>query len=388
MGLHATREDEVDRLLRGKVLVDLYTVVRQGLRVGQPNYSIKSIEAFYMGKRDTKVSEGGDSIVAFEQYLETGDRSPLESIERYNEDDCRSTHLLREWLLARRNEAIQTFGQPIPWKPPPEPWEPDPELQAKLDALHAALTAGVPDDDDGWDDDQRAHWLIAQLIDYHRREAKPAWWAYFERLEADEEQLTEVDNEALGRLSDAGLEPIPLPPPSRSVIHTLRFPAQEHKIAPGGFVAPATAKAVTVESIDNATGTLRISRAASRIGEPLPRALIPGKPYGTNDQRGALRRLAGDIVERGLDAQGRYSALRQILRGDVAEHIGVLTGRGAAGGRLRPGSGQADRGGPERQLPVHPGAARLGQDLHRRPPDPAPHPAGPPRRRSRAVATP
>jgi uncharacterized protein len=317
MGLHATREDEVDRLLRGKVLVDLYTVVRQGLRVGQPTYSIKSIEAFYRDKRDTKVSEGGDSIVAFEQYLETGDRSLLESIERYNEDDCRSTHLLHEWLLARRDEAIETFGQEIPWRPPPEPWEPDPELQAELDALHSALTVEVPEDAGDRDDDQRAHWLMAQLIDYHRREAKPAWWAYFERLEADEEQLTEVDNEALGRLSDAGLEPLPLPPPSRSVIHTLRFPAQEHKISAGGFVDPATAKTVTVESIDNTTGTLRITRAASRIGEPLPRALIPGKPYGTDDQRGALRRLAGDIVERGLNAPGRYSALRQILRGEV-----------------------------------------------------------------------
>ena len=79
---------------------------------------------------------------------------------------------------------------------------------------------------------------MAQLIDYHRREAKPAWWAYFERLEADEEQLTEVDNEALGRLSDTGLAPIPLPPPSRSVLHTLRFPAQEHKIGPGSFIDP------------------------------------------------------------------------------------------------------------------------------------------------------
>ncbi len=46
MGLHSTREDEVDHLLRSEVLVDLYTVVRQAVRVGQPNYSIKSIEAF------------------------------------------------------------------------------------------------------------------------------------------------------------------------------------------------------------------------------------------------------------------------------------------------------------------------------------------------------
>jgi predicted RecB family nuclease len=313
MGLHATREEEVDRLLRGRVLVDLYTVVRQGLRVGQPNYSIKSIEAFYMGKRDTEVSEGGDSIVAFEQFLETGDRSLLESIERYNEDDCRSTYLLREWLLDRRDEATQEFGQKIPWKAPPEPWEPDPELQAELDALHAALTAGVPDDDADRDADQHARWLMAQLIDYHRREAKPSWWTYFERLEADEEQLTEVDNEALGRLSDAGVAPIRLPSPSRSLVHTLCFPAQEHKIAPGKAVDPATGKQVTVESLDNTMGTVRIARGANRV-EPLPRALIPGKPYGTEDQRAALRRLAQDVVARGLDAPGRYNALRQILK--------------------------------------------------------------------------
>jgi uncharacterized protein len=314
MGLHATREDEVDHLLRSEVLVDLYAVVRQGVRVGQPNYSIKSIEAFYMDKRDTEVTEGGDSIVAFERFLETGDHSLLESIERYNEDDCRSTHLLREWLLARREEAIEMFGREIPWKLAPDAREPDQESQEELDQLHAALLAGVPDDSADRDDGEHANWLMAQLLDYHRREAKPAWWWYFERLEADEEHLTEVDNEALGRLSDTGIAPVPVPPPARSLIYTLQFPPQDHKISAGSFIDPATERGVTVESIDNATGTLRISRATKRAGEPLPRALIPGGPYDTRVQRAALRRLAGDIVERGLDAEGSYSALRQVLR--------------------------------------------------------------------------
>ena len=339
MGLHATREEEVDRLLRGRVLVDLLPVVRQGLRVGQPNYSIKSIEAFYMGRRDTEVSKGGDSIVAFEQFLETGDRSLLKSIERYNEDDCRSTHLLREWLLDRRDEAIKTFGQEIPWKAPPEPWEPDPELQAELDALHAALTSGVPDDDADRDDDQHTCWLMAQLLDYHRREAKPGYWAYFERLEADEEQLTEVDNETLGRLTvAAGIDPIPLPARSRSVLHTLSFPPQEHKISQGSFVDPATGKGVTVESVDNATGTLQIKRDRKRVGEPLPRALIPGEPYRTPEQRAALRRLAEDIVERGLDTHGRYGALRQILRGEAPS-----TSACSRGEALQTGAFELDR---------------------------------------------
>jgi predicted RecB family nuclease len=314
MGLHATREDEVDHLLRSEVLVDLYAVVRQAMRVGQPNYSIKSIEAFYMNRRDTKVAEGGDSIITFERFLETRDEALLESIERYNEDDCRSTYMLREWLLARREEAIETFGREIPWKPAPDAQEPDQDSQEQVDQLQATLLAGAPDDGADRDDRQHANWLMAQLLDYHRREAKPAWWRYFERLEADEERLTEVDNEALGRLSDAGIEPVPVPPPARSLIYTLRFPPQEHKISAGNFIDPATERGVTVESIDNATGTLRISRAAKRAGEPLPRALIPGGPYDTRVQRAALRRLAGDVVERGLDDEGSYCVLRQVLR--------------------------------------------------------------------------
>jgi predicted RecB family nuclease len=318
MGLHATCEDEVDHLLRGKVLVDLHTVVRQALLAGQPNYSIKSIEAFYMDKRDTEVTAGGDSIVAFERFLETGDRSLLESIERYNEDDCRSTHLLREWLLARRIEAIGTFGREIQWKPPPDPYEPDPDVEDQLDELQTALLDGVPEDTTGQDSDQHARWLTAQLLDYHRREAKPAWWAYFERLEADDQQLIEADTEALGGLSGTGDPPAALPPPSRSVTHTLRFPVQEHKISKGSFTDPAAEKSVTVLSVDDATGIVQISRGAQRMHEPLPRALIPSGPYDTRLQRSALRDFANDITARGLDAQEEpFTALRQILRRDV-----------------------------------------------------------------------
>ena len=48
-----------------------------------------------MEGREADVAEGGDPILAFEQFLETGDRAQPEAIERYNEDDCRSTWLLR-----------------------------------------------------------------------------------------------------------------------------------------------------------------------------------------------------------------------------------------------------------------------------------------------------
>ena len=51
MGRHATREEEVDALLRAEVFVDLYAVVRTGLRLGTPGYSIKDVEALYREKR-------------------------------------------------------------------------------------------------------------------------------------------------------------------------------------------------------------------------------------------------------------------------------------------------------------------------------------------------
>ena len=52
MGRYATREEEIDWLLRGKRLVDLYSVVRNGLRASLESYSIKKLEALYGFARD------------------------------------------------------------------------------------------------------------------------------------------------------------------------------------------------------------------------------------------------------------------------------------------------------------------------------------------------
>src|SRR5207245_2685599 len=58
MGRHGTREDEVDRLLRGRVLVDLYQVVRQGVRMSQESYSIKKLEPLYAPARNGVIADG------------------------------------------------------------------------------------------------------------------------------------------------------------------------------------------------------------------------------------------------------------------------------------------------------------------------------------------
>src|SRR5690606_25865385 len=70
MGRHATREAEVDELLRGGILVDLFRAVRQGLRASVESYSIKKLEPIYGFTREIDLRDAGSSIVAFEQWLE------------------------------------------------------------------------------------------------------------------------------------------------------------------------------------------------------------------------------------------------------------------------------------------------------------------------------
>jgi uncharacterized protein len=75
MQRHATREDEVDRLLRGRTLVNLYDhVLRSAIRASVESYSIKKIEKFYLPEREGGITDAGFSVVEYERWMETGDQ--------------------------------------------------------------------------------------------------------------------------------------------------------------------------------------------------------------------------------------------------------------------------------------------------------------------------
>ncbi len=128
---HGIREAELDILLRAGVLVDLYAVVRQGLRISKESYSIKKLEAFYWGHvrgegdGDGGVAEAISSVLAYERWLLEQDEEILKDIAAYNFDDVRSTHDLHDWLEERRVELEaqhgRTFQRPGPPERPPDP---------------------------------------------------------------------------------------------------------------------------------------------------------------------------------------------------------------------------------------------------------------------------
>ncbi|MBW3654228.1 MAG: ribonuclease H-like domain-containing protein, partial [Actinobacteria bacterium] len=182
---------EVDRLLRGQVFVDLYRVVRQGVLVSQEGYGLKKLEPLYLDPREGEITDGGSSIVAYEQWLASPRPSILEAIRAYNEEDCRSTLALRDWLEDRRAELEALDGRELS-RPLPVSGAPSTsvaEADERTAALAAGLTAGLPDDRTDDDAEQRARRLLSDVLDWHRREARSEWWAWFDRLARSDDEL-------------------------------------------------------------------------------------------------------------------------------------------------------------------------------------------------------
>lgn len=313
---YSTREFALDELLRGNVFVDLYKVVKESLLLGQPSYSIKNVEAYYRPDQDgrnTAVADGGDSIIQFEEWLETEDESIKQAILEYNEDDCVSTVECRDWLLERREEAEKQFGVEFPWFL--ETYEEDEKESERFEAnaeIRQALDEGLPDEVADRDAEQQARWLMARLVDYHQREARPAWWEFFDRLDySDPDQFID-DQEAIGGLFE---DPETSPrPEKRSMVHRMLFRAQESKLGPGAQVDPDTGRSAgEVLTMDMAGGWLALKRGPSLAGVPLPHSLVPGGPYDTKEQRGAIRRLADDVAKKGVSGADQHLACRDIL---------------------------------------------------------------------------
>lgn len=320
---HCTRENEVDDLLRCEVLVDLFAVVRRALAISEERYGLKNLERFYDLARDTVVKKGDASIVMFERWLLERDRNILDDIEQYNRDDCRSTYLLREWLLERRSEAIAAFGVDLPLrplKPRDEPCHPefvdscnkcvkrrnDEREEARRSDLERSLLANVvpPHSEEEYElmaADRRLRYLLANLLAYHRREEKPAWWTYFDRCD-NVDRLEEFDREAIAGLTlRAEISPRE---DKRSFVYTYAFPDQLYKMAPGdNAVNPRTRSGSgTIVAIDEDRGILELKMAATIESARDVRELIPSGPPSSKVQRQALARigtayLAGSLAE-------------------------------------------------------------------------------------------
>ena len=155
-------------------------------------------------------------------------------MEGYNRDDCVSTLRLRDWLEEQRADLVSS-GVAVP-RPPlagGEPPEQVDERAERVEALRARLLDGIPEELRDRTEEQQARWLLAYLLDFHRREDKAVWWEYFRLLELPEEDLLD-EGQALAGLAYVRREEVVVNVktgrPTGSVVDRYRFPAQEMEI--------------------------------------------------------------------------------------------------------------------------------------------------------------
>lgn len=314
MGRYATREDEVDNLLRAGVFVDLYAIVRQSIRASVESYSIKKLEPLYRFDRTVPLTDVGGAMARVQASLELGaadviDPGDQAAIVGYNRDDCASTRALRDWLEGVRGGLIAQ-GQTID-RPQPKAAEIGVDLTAwkrRVAGLVARLTGDVPDDVAERSPEQQARWLLAHLSDFFGRENKAVWWEYFRLSDLSAEDLL-YERAGLGGLtflSHVGGT-------AKAPIHRYRFTVQETDVrADDDLKSVGGDKLGSVVAISDDDRTIEIKKRQDTAGFH-PEAVFAHKFIDNQVLAESVFRIGEYVADHGIVGPGAYRAARDLL---------------------------------------------------------------------------
>jgi uncharacterized protein len=314
MGRHGICEDEIDRMLRAKLFVDLHTVVKRSVRASVEQYSLKALEEFHGFNRRVALENAGRAMRQMQHGLELGRVSEVgaavrDAIEIYNADDCFSTLSLRDWL-ERERTAQERAGQhiPRPERSDGAPAEALSERQQRAADLVARLREGVPEDQEQRDEGQAARWLLSNLVDWHRRESKADWWEYFRLRDLTDEDLLEDRHAVSGLQFMLTIEVARNIPTDR-----YSFEKQETDVRAGDTVCERGEKIGTVVACDMLARTIDIHKTKRTAGRHPRAVFVDARGPKTDMLADALYRLGVWVAETDVDASGAYRAGRDLL---------------------------------------------------------------------------
>jgi predicted RecB family nuclease len=314
MGRYATREEELDRTLRAGLFVDLYAVVRHGIRASVESYSIKKLEPLYGFGRAIPLTEVSKALVKVQACLELDDLENINDEDRtivqgYNRDDCLSTWHLRDWLERLRTELINVgvvIDRPLPKTSDASQGLTD--RQKKIAVLIHRLTDDVSVDVAERSAEQHARWLLAYVLDWHRREEKAAWWEYFRLCDLTAEDLLE-ERAAISGLTFVGA----VGGTAKAPIHRYRFPLQDTDLRGDEDLRSAGgARFGSVEAISLEDRTIDIKKRKD-TADFHPEAVFAHLIVPSQVLADALVRIGEYIADNGMTCDGYYQAARDLL---------------------------------------------------------------------------
>ncbi len=278
-------EDKLDGWQREKRFVDLYAVVRGGIFASEEDYSLKSLEAFYMENRTGSVKTAADSIIAYNNWRlkrEAGDPTAAEELrelEEYNRIDCESTEKLRDWVITLRpRQAESTPAQLGTAQTERSIHREQGNEEFKQAVRDSALPPG----------------LEKALIDlglFHYREMKPQAWAVFDASKKSFEEMLE-DTDCLAGLEAVGRGYAV----KRSMEREYSYPPQYTKLAAdkSACIASEDEKIVTVRisELNSKTRRIKLKAGSSSAGSLRSSLdLLPPMPISTAVIEDAIRTL-------------------------------------------------------------------------------------------------
>lgn len=320
MGRYASREGHVDDLLRGLVFVDLLSVTRNALRASVESYSLKKLEPFFDFKRQTSLHDANVALTKVSSGLELGDVLSIDDetkqvVASYNEDDCLSTFELRNWLESLR-EGLITSGVDVSRPLAGQDGASDAltEHQERIQSLIALLIQDVPVDVEDRSEEQHSRWLLAYLLEWHRREEKASWWELFRLGDLSSGDLL-TEKSGLGNLVfqqtvEHTKTGIPTDRYAFEIQDTeLRGDEKLHQVG-GDKIGQLVAV-----SLEECTVDIKKSKATASIH---PEAVFAHQHFGHPEQANSLFRLGEYVAQHGVGANARYAAAYSLLAREPA----------------------------------------------------------------------
>jgi uncharacterized protein len=314
MGTYATREQEIDQMLRNFLFVDLYRIVRHSIRASVESYSIKRLEPQYGYTRAIDLPDANRSLAVIQACLELGVPYDIPEEEKaavrgYNRDDCVSTQRLRDWLENLRSDLIEagaTIERPVHESRTPS--EDRTDRQQIVDRLVARLIADVPADPRNRSIEEQSRWIMANVLDFHQREEKTVWWEYFTLSALSAEELLD-EGAGLSGLhfikTTGGTAKVP--------IHQYRFPAQETELRGEEAVCSVGGDKlgkVTTISLQDRTIDIKKRKDTAAVH---PEAIFAHDMIRTHILADALFRIAEYVADHSIVGSGQYQAARDLL---------------------------------------------------------------------------
>jgi uncharacterized protein len=156
--------------------------------------------------------------------------------------------------------------------------------------------------------EQHARWLLAQLLEFHRREDKAVWWEFFRLADLPADDLRD-EKSGLADLTLVGV----VGGTTACPVHRYSFPVQDCDVRSGKDVCNiGGGKLGAVEDVAFDARTIDI-RKRKDSADLHPEALFVHEYVSPKPMQLSLVRLAQYVIAHGMEGEGDYAAARSLL---------------------------------------------------------------------------